>query len=104
MDCHLSQSSVSGEQGHSKRDHSFFVSLEACTSCHVGQMHDAQDGFHNEQVVDEPALDAMAAVEALPVNAEPIPVSPLGFTVLAGLVGVAFGIVVSPWIDRVRRK
>ena len=29
---------------------------------------------------------------------------PAGFTVLAGLVGVAFGIVVAPWIDRARRK
>jgi predicted CXXCH cytochrome family protein len=104
VDCHLSQTVVSGEQGHSKRDHSFFVSLEACTSCHVGQMHDAPVDVHKEQIAAEPVLDAMAAVEALPVNAEPIPVSPLGFTVLAGLVGVAFGIVVSPWIDRVRRK
>lgn len=103
VDCHLSQTVTSGEGGHSKRDHSFFVSLEACTNCHVGQMHDTKD-VHQQQVVAEPQIDAMAAVEAVPVSAEPIPVSPLGFTVLAGLVGIAFGIVVSPWIDRVRRK
>jgi predicted CXXCH cytochrome family protein len=102
VDCHLSQSIASGEGGHSKRDHTFFVSLEACTGCHVEQMHDAD--VHQPEVVAEPPVDAMAAVEALPVSAEPIPVSPIGFTVLAGLVGIAFGIVITPWIDRARRK
>lgn len=67
-------------------------------------MHDAAKDVHDQEVVIEPKLDAMAAVEALPVHGDPIPVSPLGFTVLAGFVGVAFGIVVSPWIDRIRRK
>jgi predicted CXXCH cytochrome family protein len=104
VDCHLSQSITTGEGGHSKRDHTFFVSLEACTNCHVGQMHDASGDVHTQDVVEEPAVDAMAAVEALPVSSEPVPVSPLGFTVLAGMVGIAFGIVVSPWIDRARKK
>ncbi len=103
VDCHLSQLAVSGQEGHSKRDHTFFVSMEACTNCHVGQMHDTAN-VHQDEVVVEPAVDAMAAVEALPVRAEPVPVSPLGFTVLAGLVGVAVGIVITPLIDRSRRK
>ncbi len=103
VDCHLSQIAVSGQGGHAKRDHTFFVSLETCTNCHVGQMHDAMD-VHTGELVAEPEIDAMAAVQAAPVSAEPVPVSPLGFTILAGMVGIAVGIVVTPMIDRARRN
>jgi hypothetical protein len=59
---------------------------------------------HEGEIVAEPEIDSMAAVEAIPVSAEPVPVSPVGFTVLAGMVGVAVGIVVTPVIERARRK
>jgi len=101
-DCHMAEQTVNAEGGHSKRDHSFFVSLESCNNCHVYQMHDPVDIHTDQQVVQ--AVDAMAAVEALPVTAEPVPVSPLGFTLLAGLVGIAFGIIVAPMVDKMRRK
>jgi hypothetical protein len=37
------------------------------------------------------------------VTAEPKPVGPFGFSTLAGLVGLAFGIVIAPWIERLYR-
>ncbi len=109
IDCHMSELSPTGEHGISKRDHTFFVDLESCTKCHGGEMHNA--AASGVEAVAEEAhqaeskpVDAMAAVEALPVSASPSPVSPLGFTVLAGLVGIAFGIILAPWIDQLRRR
>lgn len=102
IDCHLTELAQAGEGGHSKRDHTFFVSLSSCTSCHVYQMHDPVD-VHLDRPTPEP-VDAMASVEAMGVTAEPLPVGPLGFTVLAGLIGVALGIVVAPWVERASRR
>jgi predicted CXXCH cytochrome family protein len=102
-DCHMTELTINGQEGHSKRDHSFFVSLESCNGCHVYEMHDPVDVHTNQQVAERP-VDAMAAVEALPVTAEPVPVSPIGFTLLAGLVGIAFGIIIAPAFERMRQK
>jgi hypothetical protein len=45
-----------GVQIHGEKDHSFFVSLEACNGCHVSQMHEPVEGYVEE---DEESLDAM---------------------------------------------
>jgi hypothetical protein len=38
------------------------------------------------------------------VASEPQSVSPLGFAGLAGLVGLAAGMVLSPWLERLMKK
>jgi hypothetical protein len=38
------------------------------------------------------------------VVATPDPVNPLGFALLAGVVGLAAGVVVAPWFDRFQNK
>jgi hypothetical protein len=38
------------------------------------------------------------------VTTEPTPVSPVGFAVFAGLIGLAFGIVLAPWLERGVRR
>jgi len=98
IDCHIGHLVQELGGGHSKRDHSFFVSLSACNSCHVYQMHDPI-AVHPEQSTPTPP-DAMVAVDTIAVSAEPIPVSPLGFTTLAGLIGVALGVILAPWLER----
>jgi hypothetical protein len=35
---------------------------------------------------------------------EPAPVSPFGFVLLAAVIGLAFGIIGSPWIERRYRR
>ncbi len=49
-------------------------------------------------------VDAMAAVVTAPVSAEPQPVSPVGFAIVAGLIGLAVGMVAAPWLEKVYRK
>lgn len=102
-DCHL-QPTMSGEVGHgaARQDHSFFVSLSTCNDCHEYQMHDPAV-VHPERPTPTPA-DAMAAVEDLPVSGAPAPVSPLGFTMLAGVIGAAFGVIIAPFVDRFSKR
>lgn len=100
IDCHLSTMSTNPTEGHSGIDHSFFVSLNTCNSCHAYQMHDPIS------VHDLPAsesMEEMASVE-VPVSTDPRPASPVAFTALFGVVGVAFGIVLAPWLDRLQNR
>jgi hypothetical protein len=46
----------------------------------------------------------MSSVETLSVVKEPEPVSPVGFASLAGLIGLAFGVVLAPWLDRWHKR
>lgn len=101
-DCHMINLQEQGVQAHGEKDHSFFVSLEACNSCHVYQMHDPVS-VHEEEAADKP-LDAMVSAEASSVMATPNPVNPLGFALLAGLVGLAAGVVLAPWIERFQNR
>ena len=99
--CHLTHLDQSGAEGHAQVDHSFFVSLSACNNCHSYQMHDPV-AVHVDNPTPEPA-DAMNSGESDEVSREPVPVSPIGFTTLSGLIGVAIGIVLAPWVERTRR-
>ena len=33
-------------------------------------------------------------------SSEPAPVSPVGFSLIAGLIGMAMGLVLAPWIEK----
>jgi hypothetical protein len=65
-------------------------------------MHDPVT-VHPAQSEPETA-DSMSAVEALAVTPNPVPVSPVGFTTLSGLVGLAFGVILAPYIERFNRR
>ena len=100
-DCHMADLYEQGVQIHGEKDHSFLVSLDSCNGCHVYQMHDPVDA-HVEP--EEEVLDPMISAEVSSVLAAPQPVSPLGFALLAGLVGLAAGVVLSPWIERFQNR
>jgi predicted CXXCH cytochrome family protein len=101
-DCHMANLQQQGVQAHGQKDHSFLVSLDTCNGCHVYQMHDPVPG-HEIEAVEEP-LDAMISAEASSVLAAPKPINPLGFALLAGLVGLAAGVVLAPWIERFQNR
>lgn len=65
-------------------------------------MHDPSAVHTDHEVVFEP--DAMSAVETAGVSLEPEPVSPVYFILLAALMGMAFGLVLAPWIERWYRR
>ena len=104
-DCHLGSTDQEPGDGHGSQDHSFYVSLSTCTDCHAYQLHDPEVVHAGDTpITQEENLDAMAAVESVSVVAEPKPVSPIGFTAVAGMVGVAFGIIVAPLLERWRKR
>lgn len=101
-DCHMSDLFVQGVKAHGEKDHSFFVSLDTCNGCHVSQMHSPT--VASDEGDAEKELDAMASAEVSSVMAAPEPVNPLGFALLAGLVGLAAGVVLAPWIERFQNR
>lgn len=102
VDCHLAKLPGDGQEGHARLDHSFNVSLSTCNSCHAYQMHDPSQVHPENTTPAQP--DAMSAIEKTPVAEQPQPINPLGFTTLSGLIGLAAGIVLAPWLERWTRR
>lgn len=100
--CHMAELGEQVNQAHGNKDHSFFVSLDTCNGCHVYQMHDPVS-VHEENPPAE-NLDSMASIETSSVLAAPKPANPIGFALLAGLVGLAGGVILAPWIERFQNK
>jgi predicted CXXCH cytochrome family protein len=98
-DCHVNTLQQTASEGLAKVDHTFFVNLNACNRCHEYQLHNAPAGMviHPTSASEE---DAMTSVESATASRNPVPVSPVGFTTLSGLVGIAFGVIMAPWIGR----
>jgi hypothetical protein len=97
-DCHLGPTGGERGEGHAARDHSFDVRLSTCNSCHAYQMHDPTDVHLDEP--SKPVIDAMASVETAGVSVDPSPVSPIYYALLSALIGMAFGLLVAPWIEK----
>jgi predicted CXXCH cytochrome family protein len=103
-DCHLGPTESQTGEGHATRDHSFSVRLTTCNACHAYQMHDPSQ-VHPDRPTPTPAAapevsTGMNGGEGLLISAEPTPVSPIGFAALSGLVGMATGMVLAPWLER----
>ena len=101
-DCHLGPTESETGEGHAFRDHSFNVRLGTCNACHEYQMHDPIDVHTDSGSV--PEIDAMASVETAGVSLDPNPVSPVYFVLVSALIGMAFGLLLSPWIERWYRR
>jgi predicted CXXCH cytochrome family protein len=100
VDCHVNHLENADRTAHSVPDHSFNASLKSCNTCHADQMHQPGEAVQTETtglVVTEPVVEE---VELASVTPEPGPVSPLGFAGLAGLIGLAAGMVLAPWLER----
>ncbi|HSR47175.1 MAG TPA: cytochrome c3 family protein [Anaerolineales bacterium] len=103
-DCHLGPTDTLAGEGHAVRDHSFNVRLTTCNACHAYQMHDPVE-VHPDRptptpIVVGPTGQIPAGMDALLVSSEPSPVSPIGFAALSGLVGMATGMILAPWLER----
>ncbi len=102
-DCHLGPTESETGEGHATRDHSFNVRLTTCNACHAYQMHDPVQ-VHPDRPTPTPAPAsagaAPAGMDTLLTSAEPAPVSPIGFAALSGLVGMATGMILAPWLER----
>ncbi len=104
-DCHITQTNTPPGMGHSTHDHSFKVDLNTCTKCHAGDMHNAAaamliSGTGVTGGTPLPSPQPTVATHLGTVAADPQPVSPVGFALFAGLIGLAGGIVLAPWLER----
>lgn len=107
VNCHLGFN-ISEENGdvHRAPDHNFIPSLDTCNKCHSEQMHAPGDAvvaaaIKIEEIGGTPTAEPTPAAIPVPqVENEPLPVSPLGFAVMAGLLGLAAGMVLAPWLER----
>ncbi len=111
MDCHLQVTEVQMGDGHAARHHTFTVEMDTCSKCHTLDMHfPVNDDGSAQIMVGEQMTTIMedAVVESVqpiqPVQTEPNPVSPVGYSLLAGLVGMASGMILAPWSERWIRR
>ena len=99
VDCHVKHLENVDRTAHTVPDHSFNASLASCNTCHAQQMHSPTEAKTPEgtaPVSAEPAAEVPLAA----VTPEPEPVGPMGFSALAGLIGLAGGMVLAPWLER----
>jgi predicted CXXCH cytochrome family protein len=99
VDCHVNHLENADRTAHTVPDHSFNASLKSCNTCHAQQMHSPTEAVSAEGAAS-PATSSTPEVEISSVTPEPEPVSPIGFSALAGLIGLAGGMVLAPWLER----
>jgi hypothetical protein len=102
VDCHVNHFENADRTAHTVPDHSFNASLDSCNTCHAEQMHNSTEEAVSGTSAPLPEPQAQGANLGAGAHAaeEPEPVSPLGFAALAGLLGLAGGMVLAPWLER----
>jgi hypothetical protein len=100
VDCHVNHLENADRAAHSVPDHSFNANLKSCNTCHADQMHQPGEAVQTESIDPAATQPIVQEVELTSVTPEPGPVSPLGFAGLAGLIGLAAGMVLAPWLER----
>jgi predicted CXXCH cytochrome family protein len=96
---------------HKAPDHNFLPTLETCNKCHADQMHSPGQAAAAAAIKVEASGGTPTPVPTVPATAvapvptnQPIPVSPVGFASMAGLLGLAGGMVLAPWLERLYRR
>jgi nitrate/TMAO reductase-like tetraheme cytochrome c subunit len=101
VDCHLRPLDTSAPAAHAIPDHSFVANVSTCNQCHQDQMH----GPTQSSEATAPAqVNPTNQMQLASVTPEPKPVSPLGFAGLAALLGLAVGMVLAPWLERLYQR
>lgn len=103
VDCHLNHLEAAEREAHTMADHSFRANLATCNKCHAEQMHAPTDaiGPGTPPRADHSSVSVLQQSSVVP---EPAPVSPLGYATLSGLIGLAGGMVLAPWLERFYRR
>jgi hypothetical protein len=99
-DCHVKASENIEGAPHTVPDHSFSASLASCNTCHVQQMHSSTEAINTKESTLPTSTEPTEEVKLASVAPKPDPVSPVGFSAMAGLIGLAGGMVLAPWLER----
>ncbi len=100
VDCHVKHIETADRTAHTVPDHSFNASLTSCNTCHAQQMHSPTQAVNPNATAEPVAVEPTAEVQLASVTPEPGAVSPIGFSAMAGLIGLAGGMVLAPWLER----
>ena len=100
VDCHVKGLGNAERTAHTVPDHSFNASLASCNTCHAQQMHSPTEAISIKETTLPIPAEPSAEVKPASVVPEPDPVSPIGFSAMAGLLGLAGGMVLAPWLER----
>jgi hypothetical protein len=120
-DCHLKldESEDRIDPGH--RVHTFAADLDACVNCHQEDVHEPHSeiqicGSEARKEAEAQGLiypcdktEVAQAGMGIPLDedvltVDPQDVSPIGFTVVGTLAGVAAGIIAAPWLEKWFRR
>lgn len=101
-DCHITQKTATGN-GTGTHTHTFTVDLTKCNTCHSSDLH-SPSGAMLAAAVTPASPDSGNSGGPITVSAKPQPVSPLGYAVFTGLIGLAFGMILAPWLERGMRR
>jgi hypothetical protein len=117
VNCHLGfnvngsdSASVDFGDAHKAPDHGFRATLDTCNKCHANQMHApgqavAAAAIKIEEAGGTPTPEPTAVVTPIaPVTNQPALVSPIGFAGMAGLLGLAGGMVLAPWLEKLYNR
>jgi len=106
VDCHVNHIENKDRAAHNVPDHSFNASLDSCNTCHADQMHSSAKGAVSgaSAPLPVPQTEGANLSAGAGTTEQPQPVSPVGFAVLAGLIGLAGGMVLAPWLERWYQK
>lgn len=113
-DCHLKVLEGDMGEGHARREHTFAVDLSTCNECHEKEMHEPEnlETIENMSIFSDSSGMTEDGTGTTPssthqvgsLQQQPQPGSYLNFVLLAGLVGLAFGAIGSPWFERSLRS
>lgn len=105
-DCHIGDTGAQPGLGNGSKSHTFEVNLNTCTRCHETEIHSPSAAMLNAGEYPGTPPPPASLNSGLPatVSEQPRPVGPAGFALFAGLVGLAFGIVLAPWLERGLRR
>lgn len=106
-DCHVNRPENLGNPNRTTNtppDHSFKASLASCNTCHVQQMHSPTEAVNTKESTVPVPAEPTPEIQLASITPEPEAVSPLGFSAMAGLIGLAGGMVLAPWLERWYRR
>ncbi len=101
-DCHLRVSDAQVGEGHGRRVHTFVVDINTCTECHGDNLH--YPTGNEGQSAETHDIQMASTIGGSVVSVQPEPVSPVGFAIIAALVGMGSGIVLAPWLENQYRR
>ena len=116
--CHLPTDGETERVGPGDMVHTFEPNLNSCKSCHTEELvHEVEKPCSEEEIAEAEALgldypckedqaieDVVAAGFMLPEDEtlliDPGDTSPVGFAIIGTLVGMAAGMILSPWLEK----